>query len=515
MTAPLKILLVDDDKFSYVMTRHLLSRIEGWQVQLDWCRTYEQGLKTICGGGHDLYLIDYRLDSRDGLDLLRDVGRCGCPGPMIMLTASKDREVDVQAMQAGAADYLVKDELTAATLERCIRYTLEHKRLNDALAQRARDLQMLAGQLSEAEQRERSRVARLLHDHLQQILVSAKMQVENLTPENVAERRRIVQRLLDQMMGVSRTLTVELTPPILMDAGLAAALQWLGKWMQQKYDLVVRADIDSAAEPAAEAVRLLLFHALRELLFNVAQHAQVRQGQLIMDIAGDDQVRICVADEGVGFDAAMLTQNSGRSGFGLAHLRERIRLIGGSLQLTTSPGRGCEVTLLAPRHPFQHVPPPREKAAPAEPAAAGDGMHSANPGRRIRVLIVDDHAIVRQGLALTLGSQEDIEVVGEAADGEQAIEMARQLKPDVVVMDVVMPRMNGIDATRWIAHQLPSVRVVGLSMYADAEMADAMRKSGAVAYLSKGAPTDALVAQLRGFTRPIPAPSGPLNPNHN
>jgi DNA-binding NarL/FixJ family response regulator len=116
---------------------------------------------------------------------------------------------------------------------------------------------------------------------------------------------------------------------------------------------------------------------------------------------------------------------------------------------------------------------------------------------RIRVLVADDHAIVRQTLSALIDKELDMEVIGEAADGQQAIEQARLLQPDVVIMDVTMPRMNGLDATRAIRAEMPRVAVVGLSMHNRADMARAMRDAGAMAYLVKDGPVEAIVAAVR------------------
>src|SRR5690606_38086692 len=107
----------------------------------------------------------------------------------------------------------------------------------------------------------------------------------------------------------------------------------------------------------------------------------------------------------------------------------------------------------------------------------------------IRVLLVDDHQVVRRGLAGLLRDEPGIEIVGEAADGQEAVEQALRLQPDVIIMDVSMPRMNGIDATRAIVTELPQVAVIGMSMHDQADLAQSMRAAGAVTSLTKGGPT--------------------------
>ena len=130
------------------------------------------------------------------------------------------------------------------------------------------------------------------------------------------------------------------------------------------------------------------------------------------------------------------------------------------------------------------------------PAASSATLRDRS--RPVRILIADDHRIVRAGLAGLLGSRPELDVVGLASDGEEAVEFAGRLRPDVVVMDVTMPRLNGIEATRVLQRNCPSIRIVGLSMHDSPEMADAMREAGAAAYVTKGGPPEELIAAIIG-----------------
>ncbi|MFO7965858.1 MAG: response regulator [Desulfobacterales bacterium] len=124
----------------------------------------------------------------------------------------------------------------------------------------------------------------------------------------------------------------------------------------------------------------------------------------------------------------------------------------------------------------------REEAAPA----------------KIRVLLADDHPVMRDGLSQLLSLQPDIEVVGEASDGKEAVEKTREMSPDVVLMDVNMPNMNGVEATRLIHSEYPDIRIIGLSMFGVDSKASEMIYAGASAYRSKSGNTDLLVASIRG-----------------
>lgn len=133
----------------------------------------------------------------------------------------------------------------------------------------------------------------------------------------------------------------------------------------------------------------------------------------------------------------------------------------------------------------------------AQPEEAQARARTSDPPRTIRVLLADDHKLVRQGLVGLLAQASDIEIVAEAADGQQAVELSQQHRPRVVIMDVSMPRMDGIEATRHILQAQPNVNVVGLSMYSDQSTDSAMREAGACEFLSKGGPIEDLIAAIR------------------
>lgn len=115
----------------------------------------------------------------------------------------------------------------------------------------------------------------------------------------------------------------------------------------------------------------------------------------------------------------------------------------------------------------------------------------------IRILLADDHAIVRAGFRNLLEKQRDMEVVGEANDGRDAIQIARQLKPDVIIMDVAMPELNGIDASRQITREFPDIKVLALSMHSSHRVVSQMLRAGASGYLVKTCTVEELVRAVR------------------
>ncbi len=371
---------------------------------------------------------------------------------------------------------------------------------NRELEQLARQLRALAGELTTTEQRERKRLARVLHDGLQQHIVAAKLQVGGLVrPVNDPETNQIaieVEIILDEALKVSRTLAAELSPPILHDSGLGAGLEWLSRWMSDRHGMKVEVQTEQTDAPRlADDVKAFLFEAVRELLLNVLKHAGTKSARVHLATEGGSTVRITVSDDGVGFDAAsLLDTGKTTGGFGLFSIRERIALIGGGLQCDTSPGMGAKLTLTAPLE----APILPDTAPPKHGRGKTGRSHDPSPGvGKIRILLADDHAVMREGLARLLAQEPDFEVVGQSNDGQEAINQANALIPDVILMDISMPIMSGIDATRIIRQQHPGIRIIGLSLYTASERAKEMLDSGATFYLSKSDSAADLKAAIR------------------
>jgi two-component system, cell cycle sensor histidine kinase and response regulator CckA len=136
---PAKILLVDDDEDDYIILRDLIGRISNRRYQLEWVDNFEAGLAAVHRGEHDICLLDYRLGERTGLELLRESQPFSNRPPMILLTGQGDHEIDIEAMKAGAAEYLIKGQFNPDMLERTIRYAIEGQRARQNL-RRERDL---------------------------------------------------------------------------------------------------------------------------------------------------------------------------------------------------------------------------------------------------------------------------------------------------------------------------------------------------------------------------------------
>ncbi|ALA59094.1 response regulator [Nitrospira moscoviensis] len=384
------------------------------------------------------------------------------------------------------------------------------------LMQSQERLRALATELNVTEQRERKRLAAELHDHLAQMLVLGRLKLSQTkriadVPPRCAGLIAQTEDVLDESLRYTRTLVADLSPPVLHDFGLPAAVKWLGEQMGRHGLAVAVSAPDGAWNRLPGDQEMLLFQSVRELLMNAAKHAQCRETTVSL-AQRNGELCIQVQDRGVGFDPEALAADGPSmtvaSKFGLFSIRERMRALGGSFHLDSGPGQGTTATLTLPLggkealsgkalgielgNEVRHSGALR--AVPQRSTLSDSKLHTA----RIRVLLVDDHAMVRQGLRSVLETYADVEIVGEAADGEEAVAGAERLAPDVVVMDINMPRMNGIQATARMRAEHPQTAVIGLSVNAEGENQEAMRRAGAHVLLTKEAAVDELHRAIQG-----------------
>jgi PAS domain S-box-containing protein len=368
------------------------------------------------------------------------------------------------------------------------------------LVQSQARLRAMATELNLAEQRERKRLATHLHDHLQQILVLGKLIVGQgkraaaAVPATVEVMNRI-DDIFSEALTYTRTLVADLSPPALREHGLAAGLKWLGEYMK-KYQITVTVTVPEQDDlTLLEDQAVLLFQSVRELLINASKHAGTQQADVRLE-RDAEQLRIQVSDKGAGFDPATATagevpNESLSSKFGLFSIQERMRALGGSFELQSAPGKGTTAMLMLPMR--RNVDQEGLRAVSSKTAGKTRPKHTVlNANRLIRVLLVDDHPMMRQGLRSIVTAYDHFDVVGEAADGTEAVELAQRLNPDVVVMDINLPKMNGIEATRQIRAKQSATVVIGLSVNQSVDTEHKMKAAGAFTYLTKESASDEL-----------------------
>jgi signal transduction histidine kinase len=217
------------------------------------------------------------------------------------------------------------------------------------------DRERLARSLMMAEQEERRRISQILHDDLQQLLYATQMHLAMIRQElHVAGPRDLLDELdeactwLKQSVETTRRMTVDLSPPILKNEGLVDALEWLQSQMERRHGLRIMINAPSALRMVDADLRALLFQIVRELLFNVAQHAQVKRAVVNLNQEEEDLV-VRVIDEGQGFDIKALAEDRGQKGsFGLHSVQERLRLVGGHMEVRSQLGAGTQVVVRVP-----------------------------------------------------------------------------------------------------------------------------------------------------------------------
>lgn len=390
----LQVLLVEDDGDDALLIREWLAESEAARFTVEWVNTYQAALATLERSKYEVYLVDYRLGSHSGLDVVRAITAQGCSAPVILLTGLNNRTVDLEAMEAGAADYLPKTQLNMDMLERSIRYALAHKRTQIAL-QKARD---------ELELRVQERTAQL-------VAANAALRTEMAERQNAEEKLRQSERLAAISVAAAK-LAHEIGNPL---NGMSTTVQILERYLSKRRSLAdetltstlqdLKQEIDrlrsllqgwrALARPqpltmqplslptvVAEVLRTQAFYynehgitleqtfpphlprvigdqeKLAQALLNLCKNAVEAMPQggtlTIQGNTTGSQVSLAISDTGVGIpeDLNILepftTTKEAGTGLGLAIVQQIVTAHGGTLSYTSTPGQGTTFTLLLP-----------------------------------------------------------------------------------------------------------------------------------------------------------------------
>ena len=301
---------------------------------------------------------------------------------------------------------------------------------------------------------ERSRIARELHDTLIQGFSGITMAMQALAARlrsSPQERETLEDIIRDAAtcLRETRQSVAGLRAGHDAESGLAAAIGSAAREITDTKDVRLKLKLDRVLRKLPAEVEYNLLRIASEAVSNSVKHSGARNIEVALE-STPEALRLRVHDDGSGLgkDGAALRPGH----YGIIGMKERATQIGADLELLSEPGHGTTVSVLLPA---------RRAAAPAEKVEAL-AMSTEAP---IRVLCADDHPLVRKGIASILANETDVVLVGEAGSGQEAVEQFRKLQPDVVLMDLRMPEMTGIEATRIIRSEAPEAKIIALTSY--------------------------------------------------
>ncbi|NOZ06984.1 MAG: response regulator [Chloroflexi bacterium] len=352
----------------------------------------------------------------------------------------------------------------------------------------------LSAQVIAAQEEERKRVARELHDQTTQALtallirlrLAGRIRDQETLEQELTELRDLTANTLEEV----HQLALGLRPTDLDDLGLVAALERQVTECQNRFPLQFHFQATGFHHRLLPPVELALYRVVQEALTNAVRHAKAQHVQVSLE-RQPQMVIASVCDDGQGFDVNAVREMPGE-GFGLLGMEERVNLLSGVLQVQSAPGQGTTVTARVPldEEEMEH------RGLPQTTANSDLSRHG-----KIHVLLADDHPVLRFGLVALLNAEPDLVVVGEAENGQQAVSLAKELHPHVVVMDISMPGMNGLEATWQIKSLGLGCRVLILTVHAYQRYLFRVLEAGGSGYLLKNVADAELVKAIRAVAR--------------
>jgi signal transduction histidine kinase len=511
---PVQVLMVDDDEDDFVIVRDLLRDAGDGRYELSWVNNFEEGLRRACDRRVDVVLVDYRLGASDGIRFVREAARRGCNVPVIVLTGQGDRTVDLAAMEAGAADFLSKSQMSADLLERAIRYAVAQRKAEEQrlilLAERAARAELEAA--AKAKDEFLAMLSHELRTPLAPVMmtISALERDANLPPqtkEDVAAMRRNLEvqvKLVDDLLDLTRAARgkFELHEEVADVQDLVEhAIQTTRKSDPKADQLTIEARLNAGRHHVwGDKARLqqVLWNLLRNALKFTPDGGRI---EMATDNPPGGGVAIRVSDSGVGIEPDKLavifnafeqggrdvTKQFGGLGLGLAICKAIVEMHGGTIRAQSDgPGKGATFTITLP-----------VTAAP-QPAAASEAPtygHANN--HRLHVLLVEDNVValkVMSRLFRDFGYE-----VTPAADVASARTAARAQRFDLVVSDLGLPDGNGLELMRQL-HDQYGLRGIALSGYGQDQDVRESREAGFVEHLVKPIDFARLEAAVRRAT---------------
>jgi two-component system, NarL family, sensor kinase len=405
----------------------------------------------------------------------------------VRLTLSTNRQLGVEAICA------VATELT------------ELVETNEALRVTETSLRQLSGRLLQLQDEERRRIARDLHDVTGQKIALLSMSLDRLgrlvgpsdveVEETFEDTRDVVRKIGEEI----RTLSYLLHPPLLDESGLASAVRWYAEGFQKRSGIHLAVDIAPGLGRLSTEVETALFRVVQESLTNVHRYSGSPNAEIKIYTNGDE---LCleIVDHGKGIEAGTVrTSIDGIAslGVGIPGMRERLRQLGGQLEVDFARN-GTRVLANVPlKQGEAEVPAFPDDFESSTPAANRDSDPTARGDARSRILIADDHEVMRRGVRGLLESHDEWAVCGEAFEGREAVLKSRELRPDLIIMDINMPGLTGIAAAQQIRRENPSAKILFFSVHESAQTVREVVSAGAQGYVAKSRAGHDLVDAVR------------------
>ena len=362
---------------------------------------------------------------------------------------------------------------------------------NEALRSNEESLQQLSARLLKLQDEERRRIARDLHDITGQKLAAQSIALAQVLSNKGldADSRRLVAECitLSKQIGEEvRTLSYVLHPPLLDELGLSSAVKWYAEGFEHRTSVKVEVDVAPDFPRLPPDVEVTLFRIIQESLNNVHRYSGSQKARVRVKSTRDQKIEVEIRDAGKGISPEVMNAATGAVapiGVGIQGMKERMRQLAGKLEIVSRPGAGTRVTATLPLSRL-------EALAAAEPASllpewSSRSVVEKSDRLRKQILIADDHELLRRGIRAMLEKQVEWEVCGEAVNGQDAVEKAAALHPDLVILDINMPVLNGLAAVRQILRGSPQTKILVFTVHDSEQTEKEVRAAGGHAYLSK------------------------------
>jgi signal transduction histidine kinase len=502
----IRILVVDDEEDFFILIRDLLAEIPDQHYVADWAQNHAAALRAYEAGQHALWLIDYRLGTHDGLELMRELIQRGNKTPMILMTAQGSHEVDVAAMKIGATDYIPKDRLDIPTLERSVRYALERSRTQEQLhrVQKMEAIGSLAGGVAH----DFNNLLTVITGYAGMLSTSLadNPKLKHEADEILASSTRAAT-MTRKMLALSRKQLLD-TKVVDLNTIVGGLQSVLAQVICENIELQMRLDetIGLVKVDPGQIEQVIMNLAINArdampsggtLTIQTIPESHETPAQLSHDsIPAGRYAVIAVTDTGTGmseqvkahlFEPFFTTKGMEKgTGLGLATSHGIIKQSGGYIHVETKKDHGSSFRIFLPV--TSEVP--EASQPPAEPDVARPGTET--------VLLVEDEDPVRRFAAYSL--REAGYAVLEARNGVDALRVLQEQPArhiDIIVTDVIMPKMSGVELAAQIKRLHPKMQILFVSGYTGDTLDNTGVSQSGITLLEKPFSTAQLTRKIR------------------